>query len=173
MIAKQTNLLATSPKHAIVPYVTDPGLKRIERMSIPFQMSMFTPKSLWWCSWSHFLCLLPVIHAVLRCKFMVISHVLIAAHFSPLLHDIYLLGSAVRRRLLNGSLHVNFRLHSFGHNVCWKRNFVTVAIGGNRRQFQHFNEPSTNTVRCLDETILWAKCNGGIINSVDVQYVST
>ena len=39
-------------------------------------------------------------------------------HFSPLLHTIFLLGSAVRRRLLKGSLHVNFRLHNVGHNYC-------------------------------------------------------
>ena len=50
---------------------------------------------------------------------------------------------------------------------------MTVTSGGNRRKFQLSNEPSTNNVRCLDQTILWAKCNGGIINSVDVQFVST
>ena len=46
----------------------------------------------------------------------------------------------------------------------------TVASGGNRGKFQLSNEPSANIVRCLDQKILWAKCNGGIIKSIDVQY---
>ena len=102
---------------------------------------------------------------------MLISHVLVPAHFSQLLHTIFLLGSAVRRRLLNVSLHVNFRLHSFGYKYCYRQNSVTLTTGGNRRMFQLSNEPSTDIVRCLDQTILWAKCNGCIINSVDVRYV--
>ena len=85
-----------------------------------------------------------------------------------LLHTIFLLGSVVRWRLLNGSLLANFSLHNFDHNFFYRRNFVTAAGGGNRGKFQLSNEPSTNIVRCLDETILWAKYNGGTINSIRV-----
>ena len=123
-------------------------------------------------------CMLTV-DSICGCNFMIISHVLVPAHCTlPLIgymfmvyftHHIFVRFSSAETTA-QWLITCKFRLHSFGHNFFQRINFVTVASGGNRGKFKHSSEPSTKIVRCLDQTILWAKCNGGIINSVDVQY---